>query len=123
MSKNSQKSHAVNMILNYRNFFERVSNLVESARHKTIRQINSVIIETYWRVGKLLVEEEQKGKKRANYGDVLITKLAQDLTKRFGRGFSKSNLFSMRKFYLIYPPRKFQALSGKCVSWSHTLNK
>ena len=58
MSKNSQKSHAVNMILNYRNFFERVSNLVESARRKTIRQINSVIIETYWRVGKLLVEED-----------------------------------------------------------------
>ncbi|MBN2020723.1 MAG: DUF1016 family protein [Sedimentisphaerales bacterium] len=116
--KRSKKQHKAT-VSNYRVFLEKVSGLLEQARHKTVRQINTVIVETYWRIGKLIIEEEQRGKQRANYGDEMITRLAKDLSQKYGRGFGKSNLFAMRKFYLFYPPRKFQTLSGKSLSWSH----
>lgn len=104
---------------NYQNLFQKVSNLLEEARRKTVRQINTVIIETYWMIGKLIVEEEQRGRDKAKYGEELMIRLSNDLTKRFGKGFSKSNLFMSRRFYLLYPQKKFQTLSGKSIFWSH----
>ncbi|MFH1450331.1 MAG: DUF1016 N-terminal domain-containing protein, partial [bacterium] len=56
---------------NYQDLFQRVSNLLETARRKTVRQINTVITQTYWEIGKLIVEEEQKGRERAEYGEYL----------------------------------------------------
>jgi len=103
----------------YHNLLQKVSHLLEEARRKTLRQINTVLLNTYWQIGKLIVEEEQRGRKRADYGEELIKKLSKDLSKRFGKGFGKSNLFMMRRFYLLYPPKKFQTLSGKSLSWSH----
>ena len=119
MSKHSEKTLPAGQASNYRALLERVSDVLEHARHNTVRQINTIIVKTYWQIGKLIIEEEQRGRHRANYGDELITRLATDLSQKFGRGFGKSNLFSMRRFYLLYPPRKFQTLSGKSLSWSH----
>jgi predicted nuclease of restriction endonuclease-like (RecB) superfamily len=76
-----------------------VTDLLESARHAAARSVNSIMAATYWAVGRRIVEEEQQGRARAIYGERLIERLAQDLTARFGRGFSKVNLKQMRKFY------------------------
>jgi predicted nuclease of restriction endonuclease-like (RecB) superfamily len=76
-----------------------VSNLLESARRAAARSVNSIITVTYWKVGMRIFEEEQKGHARAAYGEHLIDRLSQDLTARFGRGFSRVNLKQMRKFY------------------------
>lgn len=76
------------------------------------------MLQTYWSIGRRIVEEEQKGNERAEYGSALLRGLSKELTKEYGKGFSKSNLFSMRRFYLEF--QKFQTLSGK-LSWSHYL--
>ena len=60
------------------------------------------MLQTYWTIGKRIVEEEQKGDFKAEYGSSLLKEIAIELTSEFGRGYSKSNLFSMRKFYLEY---------------------
>ena len=77
-----------------------VIQLLESARRAAARSVNSVMTAAYWEVGRRIVEEEQRGKKRAAYGERLIERLSDDLTKRFGRGFSAANLKQMRIFYL-----------------------
>src|SRR5262245_20297573 len=69
-----------------------VSELLESARHATARTVNSIMTTTYWEVGRRIVEQEQKGRGRAVYGERLIESLSADLTSRFGRGFSSVNL-------------------------------
>jgi len=73
-------------------------------------------VKTYWDIGKRIVEFEQKGEERANYGAELLKKLAKDLSLKYGKGFSRSNLQYMRLLYIKYP--KCQTLSGK-LSWSH----
>lgn len=77
--------------------------LVQGARHATARSVNALMTSTYWEIGRRIVEAEQQGKRRANYGDVLIKRLATDLTGQFGRGFGWRNLFQMRGFYLAWP--------------------
>jgi len=109
---------------NYKGLVKRVSLLIEEARRKTVRHINTIITQTYWEIGRLIVKEEQKGKRRAKYGEQLLLKLSNDLAKKFGKGFSERNLRNMRGFYLSFPIRqttsakslkeqKFQMVSGK----------
>lgn len=81
----------------------RVVELLESARRASARAVNSFMTATYWEVGRRIVEGEQGGARRAEYGEALIERLSADLTKRFGRGFSLPNLYRYRKFYLTYP--------------------
>ena len=88
-----------------------VSELLEEARRTSARAVNSIMTATYWEVGRRIVEYEQGGRARADYGEALVKRLAADLTKRFGRGFGWRNLFQMRAFYLAYPPEKLQTLS------------
>ena len=76
--------------------------LLESARRASVRSVNSVMTATYWEMGRRLVEVEQRGKERAAYGEGLIRQLAVDLTQRFRRGFSPTNLKQFRKFYLLF---------------------
>ncbi len=90
--------------------------LLEEGRKTALRKVNIILIETYWNIGKYIVEYEQKGTERAIYGTELLKLLAKDLNTSFGKGFSKSNLYLMRLFYVSYPT--FQTLSGK-LSWSH----
>lgn len=93
-----------------------IKHLMENARNKVAIQINDVLVKTYWEIGKVIVEDEQGHSDRAEYGKNLLKDLSKRLTKEFGRGFSKSNIFNMRNLYLMYP--KFQTLSGK-LTWSH----
>jgi len=79
-----------------------VVNLLESARRTSARTINSIMTATYWKIGGRIVEYEQGGHGKADYGKKLIERLSVDLTKKFGRGFGRSNLFQIRSFYLAY---------------------
>jgi predicted nuclease of restriction endonuclease-like (RecB) superfamily len=88
-----------------------ISGLLEQARRTAARSINSILTVTYWEIGRRIVEFEQRGKARAEYGEALLVNLARDLTVQHGRGFSKSNLFQMRAFYLGW--EIFQTPSGK----------
>ncbi len=101
---------------NYNLVLSKVSSILEEARKKTIRQIDTVIIETYWKIGEIIVKEEQKGKEKAKYGDYLIKRLSDDLTKKFGKGFNVANIWNFRQFYLTYP--KLYALRRE-LSWTH----
>ena len=80
-----------------------VFKIIEAARQSAARTVNSIITAAYWLIGRRIVEFEQKGKARAAYGERLLQRLAQDLSARFGRGFSYPNLNKFRQFYLTYP--------------------
>jgi len=98
----------------YRRVQEQISAVVESGRSTTVRQINSLMTATYWEIGRRLVETEQDGQDRAAYGQALVQRLAVDLTTRFGRGFSRQNLWNMRGFHLAWPTdRILQTVSGE----------
>jgi len=88
-----------------------VERTVEGARHAAARSVNAIMTTTYWLVGQRIVEQEQQGSPRADYGEQLLKRLSRDLSKRFGRGFSERNLEQMRGFYLGWPIS--QALPAK----------
>ena len=88
--------------------------LLEAARHAAARSVNALMTASYWEIGRRIVEFEQDGKGRADYGESLLLRLSNDLTPRFGRGFGRRNLQDMRLFYLAWPPdRIWQTLSAK----------
>ena len=110
--------------------------VIEDARRAAARAVNAAMTATYWLIGRRIVEQEQGGQARAGYGEMIIDRLATDLTSRFGRGFGRSNLFQMRAFYLTYPeivqtpsapsapgtgPEKVQTLSGQFTGGIGTL--
>ena len=91
-----------------------VSKIIDAARESAARSVNAAMTAAYWLVGRRIVEFEQSGEDRAEYGAALIENLAADLTGQFGRGFSRQNLQHMRLFYLSYQPERIlQTLSGK----------
>lgn len=96
--------------------YARVRKIIENARGNIARSINTEMVITYWQIGKEVVEEEQRGKKRAEYGEKILENLSQELTADFGKGFDFSNLTNMRKFYLVYPI--LDALRQE-LSWTH----
>jgi len=99
-------------------FVQEIKTLLQSARAKAYQNINEIMTKTYFEIGKRIVEEEQKGKNRAEYGKELLKNLSIELTKEFGKGFSVRNLEQMRKFYLIF--QKTKTVSAKFeLSWSH----
>ena len=93
-----------------------IEQTVTKAKEKLSTSVNNTITETYWQIGKYIVETEQDGKIKAAYGKKLLTTLSHELTLRLGKGYSRPNLNNMRKFYLKYP--KCQTVSDK-LSWSH----
>ena len=93
-----------------------IKSLILDARNNLSKEINRNLINTYWNVGKVIVEKEQEGKIKAEYGKTILLTVANKLKKEIGMGFSKSNLFNMRKFYLTYP--KIPDMSG-ILGWSH----
>lgn len=101
---------------NYEKLVSQIGLLLEEGRKKASLAVNSTLIETYWNIGRYIVEYEQKGKERAEYGAELLNNLSKDLTRIYGKGFSRSNLFQIRQFYVKY--QKVQTLSGK-LTWSH----
>ncbi len=96
----------------YDAMLNRVVRLIDEARRASARTVNALMTATYWLIGRHIVEFEQAGKSRAKYGEEIIDQLASDLTRRFGRGFTRSNLFNMRAFYAANP-RIVQTLSGQ----------
>ena len=91
-----------------------VSRIIDVARESAVRSVNAAMTSAYWLIGHRIVEFEQSGEERAEYGTALLERLASDLTRQFGRGFSRQNLQHMRMFYLAYPPDQIrQILSGK----------
>ena len=94
----------------YGAFLGDIVGLLEESRRAASRTVNSVLTTTYWEIGRRIVEHEQKGKDRADYGELLLDLLSADLSRRFGRGFSRTNIFQMRQFYLTFR-EKIQTLS------------
>ena len=82
--------------------FQQVVELLQNARHQVLRTVNSTMVCTYFEIGRMIVEEEQSGKDRAEYGKQILKGLSDELKKEFGKGFSIDNLENMRKFYLAY---------------------
>lgn len=93
-----------------------VRELLENARKNVAQQVNTQLLTTYWNIGRIIVEYEQQNQIRADYGKQTLRELSKELTREFGKGFSRSNLQNMRAFYLAY--EKCQTVSGK-LSWSH----
>ena len=100
----------------YGRLISSIGSLLEEARSSVYTAINQILVKTYWEIGRKIVEYEQKGKEKADYGSELLERLSSDLKLRYGKGFSKSNVYLMRVFYLNY--QKFQTVSGK-LGWSH----
>lgn len=100
----------------YSNLFERIASIIEQSKQKIALTVNVEMVRCYWEIGKEIVEEEQNGIERAEYGKAIIENLSKNLINSFGKGYSQRNLFNMRKFYLTYP--KLQTVSAK-LSWSH----
>lgn len=108
------------MEIEKRDIFIDIKNIIELSRKKVISSINSTMTTTYFLIGKRIVEEEQGGEKRAEYGENLIIKLSEKLTRDYGKGFSKRNLEQMRKFYLTYSISQTVSAEFK-LSYSHYL--
>ena len=100
----------------YKEFLEEISAILERARKEVAKKVNILLVDTYWQIGRRITEEEQNGRERASYGKYLVEHLAKDLTKRFGKGFTETNLRYMRQFYLTYPIR--HAVRDE-LSWTH----
>ena len=101
---------------NYKKLLDSIGILINQARQKTYQQVNSILVRTYWEIGKLIVEYEQKEGEKVVYGSKQFEKVARELRQAYGKGFSRSNVIYMRIIYLKHP--KSQTLSDQ-LSWSH----
>ncbi len=100
----------------YKQMLDNIGIILEEGRKQAYSAVNNVLVKNYWEIGKEIIEYEQKGKEKAEYGSELLDKISRDLKKRHGKGFSRRNVLDMRRFYLTY--RKWQTVSAK-LSWSH----
>ena len=111
--KSASTARSVNRSLG---IYERIRKIIESARGNIARSINAEMAIAYWHIGREIVEEEQKGRSRADYARGILKKLSEKLTADFGKGFDESNLRNIRSFYMAYP--KCDALRHE-LSWTH----
>ena len=96
--------------------FEQILQIVQQARSQVKQAINSQMVQAYWQIGRLIVEHEQQGQARAEYGKAQLKTLSQQLTQHFGKGFDVTNLRNMRRFYQAFPIRDAVRLE---LSWTH----
>ena len=101
---------------NIESAYNSIKSILENARSKAYRAINFAMVEAYWNIGRVIVEEEQKGKHKAEYGAGIIRDLSARLSREYGKGFDESNLRNIRQFYLTFP--KCDALRHE-LSWTH----
>lgn len=112
-----------------REFYSQIRDVIQQARNKAYRSVNFIMVEAYWNVGRLIVEQEQGGQKRAAYGETVLAGLSDRLTTEFGKGFDITNLRKMRQFYLMFSkrdavrlesaePQKRDSLRPE-LSWTH----
>lgn len=99
-------------------FYQDIQEILTNARQKAYSAINTAMVEAYWHIGKRIVEEEQKGKSRADYGDFLITELSKALTRELGKGFSVANLWNFRQFYSTFSEEEILYTLCRDLNWS-----
>jgi predicted nuclease of restriction endonuclease-like (RecB) superfamily len=102
--------------VNIEKLYSNIRHIIEEGKSSAFRAVNFAMVQTYWHIGKLIVENEQSGKQRADYGKELIEKLALKLSAEYGKGFNSSNLWYMRQFYSTF--ENLHALRGE-LSWTH----
>ncbi len=95
----------------YPNLITDIASLIEQGRKVAVQYVNTALVATYWLMGRRIVEYEQHGKERAEYGEALLKKLSLDLTNRFGKGFSFPQLKNIRQFYLAYKEKGYTVSS------------
>lgn len=100
-------------------FHTDIKNILEQARGKARSAVNAAMVEAYWQIGRRIVEEEQHGQHKAEYGARLLEKLSRVLAADFGKGFSYANLRNFRQFYLTYPDQEICYTVCSKLSWSH----
>ncbi|MEW5938573.1 MAG: DUF1016 N-terminal domain-containing protein [Chloroflexota bacterium] len=96
-----------------------IQHIIRAARQKSYAAVNFAMVEAYWQIGRRIVNEEQRGKNRAEYGAQLIKSLSKSLTDEFGKGFSVPNLKSFRQFFLTFPDVEIGYTLCSQLSWSH----
>ena len=101
---------------NFDDTYYSIREILENARSTAYKTVNFVMVQAYWNIGRVIVEDEQKGKERADYGNYLLKNLSEKLIKDYGKGFDESNLRNIRKFYLTFPI--CDALRHE-LSWTH----
>lgn len=101
---------------NYESLKSQIGELLLEGRRQSARAVNTILVQTYWQIGRYIVEFELNGNERADYGSQLFERLSKDLSETYGKGFSRSNLFYMRKLYLSF--QISETLSHK-LTWSH----
>jgi predicted nuclease of restriction endonuclease-like (RecB) superfamily len=112
-------SNVPNVPENYDAVRAEIIELLQAARRVAARSINSLMTATYWEIGRRIVQYEQRGEARADYGQQLVEQLANDLSRQFGRGFGRANLWQMRAFYRAWPePKILQTPSGESLTAS-----
>lgn len=100
----------------YSSLINDIGHILSDARNKISHEVNSIMVDTYWQIGRYIVEYEQQGKERAEYGSNLLNRLSKDLTDLYGKGFGKSNLLYIRKLYIAFPK---SGTVSHLLSWSH----
>jgi hypothetical protein len=89
----------------YTDLINQIGGLLKKGREQAAKSVNTILVQTYWFIGRHIVEFEQGGKEKAEYGTFLFEQLSKDLTRLYGKGFSRSNLLYMRKLYLKLPEK------------------
>ena len=103
----------------YQSALNDIRNIITQGRKAAYGAVNKAIVLTYWHIGQRIVEQEQAGNKRADYGKGLIVALADNLTKEFGKSYSKRNLDYYRKFYVLFPDLLIVNACVHNLTWTH----
>ena len=101
------------------NYINEIKRILKNARQKAYTAVNSAMVEAYWKIGRRIVEEEQSGRERAEYGKEIIKNLSKELTEEFGKGFGERNIRNIRQFYVLFSDyEKWKSLISK-LTWTH----
>ena len=101
------------------NYINEIKTILKNARQKAYTAVNSAMVEAYWKIGRRIVEEEQSGRERAEYGKEIIKNLSKELTEEFGKGFGERNIRNIRQFYMLFSDyEKWKSLISK-LTWTH----
>ena len=101
------------------NYINEIKKILKNARQKAYTAVNSAMVEAYWKIGRRIVEEEQRGKERAEYGKEIVKNLSKELTEEFGKGFGERNIRNIRQFYMLFSDyEKWKSLISK-LTWTH----
>jgi len=101
---------------NYTELIDKIGSLLQQGRQQAVQSVNTILVQTYWHIGQHIVEFEQGGNERAEYGSQLFERLSKDLTRAYGKGFGRSNLLYMRKLYLSF---QISGTLSHLLTWSH----